>query len=135
MDIPERVRKLELEHLDYKDLLAHMHVPGQKGDDSERDPRAADPNPPLAQEENFDFITIDNEQVLRQKLDDMEECIATYRHALLIKDKKEQSVYFLAKNNDHILPANTMLWGLWWWNNGPSIRKHPNKHPLPATAW
>ena len=35
--------------------------------------------------------------------------MSTDNHDLLIKDKKEQSVYLLAKNDDHLLPANTML--------------------------
>ena len=49
-----------------------MHVSGQKGEDAEKDPRAGDPNPPLAQEGQVDFVTIENEQVLRQKLENSE---------------------------------------------------------------
>lgn len=109
LDISESVGKLEMAHLAYKDRLAFMYVSGQRKEDAEKDPRAGDPNPPLAQEEKFDVITIDNEQVLRQKLDNMEECIAGDRHVLLKKDLKVQSVYRLAKNDDHLLPANTML--------------------------
>ena len=109
LDISEKVRKLELEHEDYKDLLAFMHASSQNKEDPEKDPRAGDPNPPLAQDRQFDFVTIENEQVLRQKLENSEECIAGDRHVLLIKDVKERSVYMLVKNDDHLLPANTVL--------------------------
>ena len=109
LDISDKVRKLEIEHQDYKDLLAFMHVSGQKEEDTEKDPRARDPNPPLAQEAQFDFVTSENEQVLKQKLENSEECMAGDRHVLLIKDLKERSVYLLAKNDNHLLTANTML--------------------------
>ena len=65
-----------MEHQDYKDLLAFMHVSGQKEEDPEKDPRAGDPNPPLAQEGQLEFVTIENEQVLRQKLENSEECMS-----------------------------------------------------------
>ena len=72
LDISERVRKLEMEHQNHKDLLAFMHVSGQEEEDVENDPRAGDPNPPLAQEGQADFVTFENEQVLRQKLENSE---------------------------------------------------------------
>ena len=40
LEVSEKVRKLEMEHGDYKDLLAFMHVSGQKEADVEHDLRA-----------------------------------------------------------------------------------------------
>ena len=84
------------------------------GEGAEKGPRAGYPSPPLAQEGYLDFVTIENEQVLRQKLENSEECIAGDRHALLIKGMTERSVYLLAKNDDHIVPANTMCGAFAW---------------------
>ena len=64
----------------------------------------------MAQDGQLYFVTIEHEQVLRQKLENSEECFAAGdRHILLIKDVKERAVYRLAKSSDHLLTADTML--------------------------
>ena len=78
--------------------------------------KAGNSNPPQAQEGMHDFVTTGNEQVPRQKMENMEECIAIDRHFPASRDSNCQVAAALevwdATVAEMASPSFQETWGL-----------------------
>ena len=114
LHISENVKTLETKHLEYEGLLQHMAC-GEPAPAAEADPRpnVDQPEPsPLADGPPADLITFESEEALKVHAKKTEEVTAMNdKHVTMIKDMVNKVIYFVARQDNHIMPANTVVGG------------------------
>ena len=108
VSIQEEVRRIEEEHKSYEDLLSFMATKSAPPMDP-NDPRGEEGADPKPQE---DLITFESEAALKTHVPDLVESTAQNdKHITMLKDPKRREVFFVSRQDDHIIQPLTILGG------------------------